>query len=62
VCRSCNNDWLATLENDVSPIVRPMLWGEYVAIPPDQQSLIATWAMKTALLIDCVTGSVVPRY
>jgi len=62
VCRPCNNDWLGTLENDVSAILRPMLWGECVPLPPHHQVLIGTWAMKMAILIDRVTGSVVPRF
>ena len=61
VCRRCNNDWLSTLENDVSTIARPMLRGEFVYLDTERQTLLATWATKTAYMIDRLTEPTVPR-
>lgn len=61
ICRPCNNEWLSTLENDVAPILRPMLRGHFVDLKVEQQALLATWATKTAFLIDRISRAVVPR-
>jgi hypothetical protein len=58
ICATCNNEWLGTLENDVSPILGPMIVGPQPGEPlcrqldSDQQRLIATWAVKTAYMLD----------
>jgi hypothetical protein len=61
VCRQCNNDWLSTLENDVAPIARPMLRGDHVRLGASEQRLLATWATKTAYLLDRTSSPIVPR-
>jgi len=61
VCADCNNTWLATLENDVSQILRKMFDFAY-ELPPEDQELLALWAAKTAVLIDAASAKpVVPR-
>jgi len=58
VCDSCNTGWLSVLENDVKPILAPMLHGRgSVSLSVDDQRLLATWAVKTALMIDLSGGS-----
>lgn len=61
VCRSCNNGWLSTLENDTANVLRRMLWGEFLALNRRAQDLLATWATKTAFLIDRISDPVVSR-
>lgn len=58
ICGLCNNRWLSVLEKDVQPTLSPMILGPQPAEPlcrmltPDQQELLATWAVKTAFMID----------
>jgi hypothetical protein len=56
VCNLCNNRWLSVLETDVSPVLRPMVRGEERTLSPDEQRLLATWAVKTAFMLDLHTG------
>jgi hypothetical protein len=58
VCRTCNNRWMSVLEKDVQPTLLPMILGPQPGVPsrrtlsPSQQEMLATWAVKTALMID----------
>jgi hypothetical protein len=53
VCGTCNNRWLSVLENDVQPILSPMMHGaKAISLSVDAQRLLATWAVKTALMLD----------
>jgi hypothetical protein len=61
VCTVCNNDWMSVLENDVAAIMRPMFRGYRVQLGPAEQGVLATWATKTAFMIDRVENGVVPR-
>jgi hypothetical protein len=62
VCARCNNGWLSVLENDVSRIVKPMLVAESATLSAPERVLVATWAAKIALLLDCFgTNPVVPH-
>lgn len=53
VCIRCNNGWLSELEQRAAPLLRPMLPGPAlpVALDPAQQAILATWAVKTSLLL-----------
>lgn len=58
VCPECNNRWLAVLENDAKRVLSPMVRGEpLVSLNTDDQLLIGTWAVKTALMLDLASGS-----
>jgi hypothetical protein len=55
VCVSCNTGWMEDLERVARPVLGPLLLG---AVPgtsrvldPDQQAILATWAVKTSLLL-----------
>ena len=60
--RACNNTWLSVLENDVKAVMTPMIDGPEPGEPPcrtltpAQQRLLATWAVKTALMFDLHAG------
>ena len=61
VCQDCNNTWLATLENDVSQILRKMFDFAY-ELPHEDQARLALWAAKIAILVDAASETrVVPR-
>jgi hypothetical protein len=51
VCASCNNGWMSDLETQVSLLLAPdTLDGRPLC--HDEQTLLATWAMKTALVLN----------
>ncbi len=61
VCTNCNNDWMSVLENDAAAIMRPMFRGYRVQLGLGEQAVLATWATKTAFMVDRVKNGVVPR-
>jgi hypothetical protein len=54
VCKMCNEGWMASIENAAKPILLPVLFGERAAVSlsPEEQTTVATWALKTALISD----------
>jgi hypothetical protein len=50
VCGPCNNEWMSRLESAVKPIIVPMIYGQRVKLSPDDQKIIATWALKTTMV------------
>ena len=51
VCQRCNNGWMADLEARAERILAPLLRGEPTALHPRHQKVLATWAVKTALVM-----------
>lgn len=61
ICAGCNNGWLSKLENDVAGILREMVVRhEARALDGDAQRLLATWAVKTAMLLEPATRQQFP--
>jgi hypothetical protein len=56
VCIECNGGWMSRIENAVKPSMGPMMLGRIpeagVLLSSDDMNAIATWATKTALVID----------
>jgi len=53
VCRACNTGWMSTsLESSVKDLLLPPMWGRRSAFRPEEQRLIAAWAVKTALMLE----------
>ena len=52
VCEECNNGWMSRLENRVQPLLQPLLTGQRSAMDMDGQATIATWAVKTAMVLE----------
>jgi hypothetical protein len=51
VCKNCNTGWMSELEYAVSLVLEPVdLAGRVLS--QDEQTLLATWAMKTALTMN----------
>jgi hypothetical protein len=66
VCRTCNNTWMSVLETDTAPLLTRMMKAgagriPRIALTPLQQARVATWAIKTAYLIDAYQQPVTPR-
>ena len=54
VCVSCNKGWMEGLERAAGPVLGPPLLGapgSSRVLDPDQQAILATWAVKTSLLL-----------
>jgi hypothetical protein len=55
VCVSCNTGWMEALEPVTRPVLGPLLLGAAPrtshVLHPDQQAILATWAVKTSLLL-----------
>jgi hypothetical protein len=57
VCGPCNNVWMSQLENDLTDNLGPQFTStRAVRLDPSQQERTATWAIKTALLIETFTN------
>lgn len=53
VCRDrCNGGWMNALENETRPFLQPMLEGRGRVLHAHGQQLVATWAYKTALMLN----------
>lgn len=66
VCAECNNTWMSVLESDAKDLLLKMTTastGAYSALVLSQldQRRLATWAVKTAFLIDAYREPIVPR-
>lgn len=66
---ACNYGWLSVLENDTKTVMEPMIFGPEPGAPQSrtltsgEQQLLATWAVKTALMLDLGTQpQVIPRF
>jgi hypothetical protein len=48
---------MSELEGEAKPLLMPMMFGDFPTVErsPDEQEIIATWAMKTALVADFFT-------
>jgi hypothetical protein len=55
VCVRCNSGWMETLESITRPVLEPLLLGAAPGssrvLDPDEQAMLATWAVKTSLLL-----------
>jgi hypothetical protein len=56
VCSTCNNGWMSLLETDVQPSLTPMMTtGVSASLTPEMRLKLATWAVKTTLVLDQLT-------
>src|SRR5262249_30663678 len=53
ICAACNNGWLSRLESAVQPFLEPMtLRHQRTELDRNAQADLATWAVKTVLLLE----------
>lgn len=57
VCRICNNGWMSNLEGDAKPIVGPLLNDVSFSLDSSQQSALARWSVKTAMVFEATDRS-----
>jgi hypothetical protein len=52
VCRvHCNNGWMADLEGEAGPLIKPMMSGIAVPLHAADQRILAFWALKSAITL-----------
>jgi hypothetical protein len=51
VCKTCNTGWMSELEKTASQLLDPSALADRL-LSRDEQTLLATWAMKTALTLN----------
>lgn len=56
-CRACNQGWMSDLEQDVQPVMAPMIVRRQRLLDPDEQRLLAFWSVKTALAFQAVESA-----
>ncbi len=49
VCRDCNSGWMREMDNDVRPLVEPMIDGVAMTLSILDEELVAKWATKMML-------------
>lgn len=64
VCTNCSRGWMQRLEDNVGPFLQSMIVGEPTALPQVRRRLLARWAAKTAVVMECADDSAVrtPRF
>jgi hypothetical protein len=55
VCHCCNTGWMCDLEGAAAPILKPMITGNPSTLSQAEQLTVATWATKTAMVIETAT-------
>jgi hypothetical protein len=53
VCAKCNNEWMNVLDQRAQPLMAPMVASlDRLALSLEDQRVLATWAVKVALVLD----------
>ena len=53
VCDACSRGWMQRLEDNVSPFLQSMIAGEPTPLSPGRRRILARWAAKTAVVMEC---------
>lgn len=64
ICKTCNNGWMSDLENEIIPILKPLVSPNFTdfsreSLQPleDHLALLKRWLLKTAVTLDKVMPS-----
>jgi hypothetical protein len=52
LCGNCNNGWMSRLERETKPIIISLLEDSLEAVDSNIQAVLATWAVKTAMVLE----------
>ncbi|MFZ0060132.1 MAG: hypothetical protein WAL35_08845, partial [Acidimicrobiales bacterium] len=55
-CEKCNGGWMQQLDQDTAPLIQEMVEDHSVTLSPTEQTAIATWATKMALVYESLSG------
>jgi hypothetical protein len=64
LCSHCSQGWIQRLDNNVSAFLQSMIVGAPTPLPQVRRRLLARWAAKTAVVMECADESPVrtPRF
>lgn len=54
LCATCNHGWMSSLENEAKPVLESILDDKLKDIGASNQSTLALWAVKTAMVLACI--------
>ena len=54
LCSSCNSGWMSRLENEAKPVLESILDDKLKALDASDQSTLARWAVKTAMVLETI--------
>lgn len=57
VCQRCNNGWMSAMEREIQPLLLRLLTGEAFVLHQAAQTQLASWAFKTAVVMDQIDGT-----
>ncbi len=57
VCGRCNNGWMSDMETRAKPVLEGLLDRSTLKLGPREQSTIAEWATKCAMVFEALRGS-----
>jgi hypothetical protein len=55
-CVNCNNGWMSDLEAQTAPLLTPIIHNRDVQIDAVRQHVVATWAIKTMLILRLIAA------
>ncbi|MEE8553371.1 MAG: hypothetical protein V3S72_08735 [Desulfobacterales bacterium] len=54
LCAKCNNGWMSRIESNTKPILISILEDKLNAMDSSSQSTLASWAVKTSMVLECI--------
>lgn len=55
-CTTCNGGWMQQMDNEIAPVIAPLIKGEPTSLATKDQQAIAAWVTKIALVYEAATG------
>ncbi|WP_124947527.1 hypothetical protein [Sulfurirhabdus autotrophica] len=52
VCSTCNNEWMAFLQEETKPILIPLITGEFLSLTPGEMNLLSRWATMFTMIAE----------
>jgi len=54
LCAKCNNGWMSRIESKTKPVIESILDDKLSVINSSSQSMLACWAVKTSMVLECL--------
>jgi hypothetical protein len=64
VCKRCNTTWMSAIEDDVKPILIPLLQGTTITLLRKARQQLAIWTALKVILTECIdpTDAVITKF
>lgn len=53
VCATCNNGWMATLQNNAKPLIKKLADGHWEQFSPKELEILARWSVMVSINLEC---------